>query len=89
MFKVSKDPNSTLDYVINWANWLAEGDTISSSTWIVPSGLLLEASAFDDTRAVGWISGGTLGSTYTVINRIETSAGRKEDASLQFLIKDH
>ena len=34
----SKDPHSVLDYVVNWSLWLGT-DTITTSEWIVPTGL--------------------------------------------------
>jgi hypothetical protein len=85
--EIIKDPNSVLDYGFTWADWL-NGDTISASIWYIPTGLTLVSDYFTDTDAVVWLSGGTVGSTYTVTNRITTAAGRIEDRSLLIIVKD-
>ena len=84
---IEKDPNATLDYGRDWTLWLA-GDTIVTSTWIVPSGLTMTAESNTATTATVWLSGGTFGSSYTVTNRIITAQGRIDDRSLQVVIRD-
>lgn len=79
-----KDPNATLDYSVDWADWL-DGDSISTSAWVVDSGITVAvspaASNTADTATV-WLSGGTLGESYTITNRITTAAGRIADRSI-------
>ena len=75
-----KDPDATLDYVVNWATWLS-GDTITSSSWVLDSGLTLVTSSSTTSTATAWVSGGTAGSAYTVTNRILTAASRTDDRS--------
>lgn len=70
-----KDPQSTLDYAVDWTAWLA-GDTIDHSIWIVPDGLNRVSEAKTGTVATLWLSGGMLGETYEVANRIVTTGGR-------------
>ena len=82
-----KDPNATKDYGIDWASFLA-GDTIQSSTWIVPAGLTSSNPSNTSTTTTVWLAGGTLGETYTVTNRVVTAGGRTEDQSLRFYIRD-
>jgi len=81
-----KDPNSTLDYHINWGTWLA-GDTISTSTWAVPTGLVKVSDSKTSTLTTIWLSGGTVGGGYSVVNAITSAAGRKEDATLLFTVR--
>jgi hypothetical protein len=76
----TKDPNAVLDYVLDWTKWL-NGDTIATSTWIVPPGLTLNSHTNTTTRSTAWISGGSAGQSYTVTNRITTLGGRTEDRS--------
>ncbi|MBI4910310.1 MAG: hypothetical protein HY820_42225 [Acidobacteria bacterium] len=76
----TKDPNAVLDYTIDWTRWLA-GDQIATSEWLVPSGLTKMADSKTASSATVWLSGGTAGQSYTVTNRIMTSAGRTEDRS--------
>lgn len=83
----TKDPDAVLDYVNDWASWLA-GDTIISSTWIAPSGITVDSDSFTDTTATVWLSGGTVGTSYSVVNRIVTAAGRTDDRTLHFHVKE-
>jgi hypothetical protein len=87
----TKDPASTLDFAADWAAWLtARGsDTIASSVWVVPTGITSTAEAHTTTTATIWLSGGTLGQTYDVVNRVTTTAGRIEDHTLSIYITAH
>lgn len=80
-----KDPNAVLDYTIDWSLWL-DGDTISTSTWTVGSGIVKDLDTKTATTTTIWLSGGTLATSYTVSNRIVTVAGRTEDRTLTFSI---
>lgn len=82
----TKDPDDVLDYSINWARELA-GDTISTSTWTVPSGLTEGISTKTDTETTVWLSSGTDGSSYDVKNRITTSSGRTMDQTVTLKVK--
>jgi len=90
-----KDPDDVLDYEFNWATkdsylndgsasdtgWL-QGDTITTSTVTVESGLTLDSDSNNTVRAIAWLSGGTDGVDYTVTNRIVTAAARTADRSI-------
>lgn len=82
-----KDPAGTLDYSIDWADWLGD-DSISSSSWTVPSGLVLGTSQVSPTVATAWLGGGTVGDSYYVTNHIVTAAGRVDDRSLIIKVED-
>ncbi len=84
--KFIKDPDSVLDYTINWLTWL-DGDTISASTWTVPSGLTKDSDTFGDSTTTAWLSGGTVGKEYSIVNHITTAAGREEDQTLIIVCK--
>ncbi len=84
--KFIKDPDSVLDYTINWLTWL-DGDTISASTWTVPSGLTEDSDTFGDSTATVWLSGGTVGKEYRIVNHITTAAARQEDQTLIIVCK--
>ena len=87
--KFIKDPNAVLDYRINWSTWLY-GDNISNSIWTADEGLIVHSikSSFTDTTTTVWVSGGTVGNTYTVTNRITTVSGRRNDRSIRIRIKE-
>lgn len=83
-----KDPDEVLDYGFDWAAWL-EGDTITSSTWVVPVGLTKGSDTFDATSTTVWLSGGVSGSVYTVLNRVVTAGGRTAERALRIRVKSN
>jgi hypothetical protein len=87
-----KDPDAKLDYKLDWSDWLAEtpsgADTISTSTWTVTSGLTKESDANDDDSTTIWLSGGTAGSDYEIINSIVTDGGRQDDVALTIYVRN-
>lgn len=87
MESVLKDPDAKLDYGFDWSSWLATGETIMASAWTIPTGLTKVSSSFDDTGTSVWLSGGTLGTDYDIINHITTSAGREEDRTIRIKVR--
>lgn len=84
-----KDPDSTVDFGVDWTDYLANNnDALAGSTWVVPAGLEEVSSSFTEDHAFVWLSGGTVGSTYTVTNRITTAGGRTEDESIFVMIEE-
>jgi hypothetical protein len=79
-----KDPDAVLDYQFDWSDWLGS-DTVSTSTWTVPTGITKVTDTKTTTTTTIWLSGGTAGNEYTITNRIVTAGGRTEDRS--FLIR--
>ena len=77
-----KDPDATLDYTVDWSAWLATGDIIVSSDWVVPSGLTEVTDAHTQTSATVWLSGGVEGAEYLVTNRVTTDDGRIDDRTI-------
>jgi hypothetical protein len=82
-----KDPNATLDYVVNWATYLGV-DTISSDSWIVPSGITSVTETNTTTTSTIWLSGGTVGTKYALTNRIVTLGGRTDDRTIYVKVKE-
>ena len=70
-------PASRLDYVVNWTNWLEDGDEIMASSWSSDPMLTFEDESFTDFQAVAFITGGDAGVIYTITNTITTDAGRE------------
>ena len=83
-----KDPDANLDYGFDWSDWLADGETILTSTWTVTTGLTKDSDSSNDTATTIWVSGGTAGTSYTITNHITTSAGREDDRSHVLKVKD-
>ncbi len=84
----TKDPDAELDYRRDWSKWLPEGDTIETSTWLVPDGITSESESHDDTTATIWLSGGTVGQSYEITNRITTTEGRTDDRTFTVAIRN-
>lgn len=83
-----KDPDSVLDYSVDWSNWLPTGDTIATSTWTIPAGLTKDSQSATTTVAVVWLSGGTAGTDYEIINRIVTAEGRTQDQTMSLKCRE-
>lgn len=82
------DPQAVLDYVVDWTDWLDSGDTISSKTVTVPSGVTLTSSSIAGSTVVAWISGGTAGTDYLITVHITTAASRQDDRSFTLFCRD-
>lgn len=78
----AKDPDSIIDYGIDWSNWLTDGETIVTSSWPDLGDLVSVSESNTATATAIFISGGVLGATYTLTNRITTNQGRTEDRSM-------
>jgi hypothetical protein len=87
----TKDPDETLDFKIDWSDWLTESpsdnDTITSSSWIVPSGITEVDTSNDTTSATIWISGGTDNTDYEITNRVVTAGGRTADCEIMIRVR--
>lgn len=83
-----KDPNAVLDYQFDWTAWLAEDETISTSTMTAQDGITVDSDDNDTTTATVWLSGGTAGQRYEVTNRIVTNQGRTNDKTARFVIEE-
>lgn len=82
----SKDPEAVLDYQLDWSSWLPAGDTIATSTWVVPVGITKNSDTKDATTTTIWLSGGTEGTLYQLVNRVVTTEGRTEDQTVVVMI---
>lgn len=81
MRTIDKSPGAVLDYGHRWTRWL-DGDTIASSTFIVPTGLSSVQKSHTATTTTVWLAGGDVGKSYNVINRISTAAGRIDERTI-------
>ena len=86
-----KDPDATLDYVIDWGlsgdSWLASGDELSTSTWLLETGISTTADSNTTSKATVWINGGEHGKSYCATNTITTANGRGTDRSIVILVR--
>lgn len=88
-----KDPDAVLDYGVNWRSaenggpWLAEGENIVTSTWLVPAGITKNSDSHDGSSARIWLSGGTVDTAYAITNRVTTNQGRTDDRTFEIVIR--
>lgn len=86
-----KDPDEVLDYELDWSTRLATGDTITASSWSIATGdeeLVIGETSFTDSTTTLWLSGGTLSTTYKVLNRVTTAQGRVHDKTTYLRIRE-
>jgi hypothetical protein len=84
---IEKQPTSTLDYGVDWSQWLKGGDVIVNSTWTVPGGLTkgAESISSDKRRTAVILGGGSTPLEYQVTNVVVTAKGLTDGRS--FIIK--
>jgi len=94
---IEKDPDSELDYTIDWSDWLDSGDDIVASTWDLE--LITDDEAPLDEyqgsayvsltkKAVVYLSGGTAGFNYRVTNTVTTRANLTDQRYFRVFVKD-
>ncbi|MFA5753611.1 MAG: hypothetical protein WC910_11135 [Bacteroidales bacterium] len=91
-----KDPSAVLDYVFDWTEWLATGETIAVDsetsekliTITADTGIAVDSSTEDAGKVTVWLSGGTAGINYKVACLITTSAGRTDERTIWIKVVD-
>lgn len=101
---VVKDPDSVVNYTLEWHEWL-NGDVILTSTWAVTGGggespisLTVVSSSIDTytgqspvlptAQTTVVVSGGTSGEIYELTNSIETDSSLEGDQTIQIRVWD-
>jgi len=92
---IDHDPDSRLDYTLDWSEWLASPDRLASSTWTASTTagdsnpVNIETSTVDallgTTTAI--ISGGTAGNIYTITCHIETDNSLVDERTFRLVVK--
>jgi len=77
----TKDPNSTIDFAIDWNQFLVN-DTVTGSSWEIPAAFTLQSEGVTSNVTRAFLTGGVAGTDYTITNRITTPGGRIEDRSV-------
>ena len=98
---IKKDPSGKLDFKFDWApltnengdtDWLDTdgGETISTKTVTVPTGITKVSDALADTNTsiLVWLSGGTDGNDYEVACKIVTSASREDTRRMTIQVRE-
>jgi hypothetical protein len=66
-----KDPDATLDYQVDWSDWLAPDESIAVSEWVVAGADIVSEESTAALSTV-WVKGGTVGQMISLTNRITT-----------------
>jgi hypothetical protein len=86
-----KDPQSRVDYAIDWSGYL-DGQTIAASEWTVSpaetGGIAVEEASFGLDRSAARLAGGLVGRIYDVVNRVTLSDGSVDERSLTLRVED-
>jgi hypothetical protein len=90
-----KDAEAILDYGFDWAEWLTEGDAITSSAWLDPIPTtdpaleyVEDSESSSSTATSIRVAGGAAGVVYTLTNRIATANGLTDERSIQIAVED-
>jgi hypothetical protein len=85
-----KDPQSRLDYAIDWASHLC-GRTIAASSWLIApdeaGGIAVEEASFAPGGAAARLTGGAIGHSYRVSNRVTFSDGTTDVRSITLRVE--
>lgn len=85
---IPKSPGATLDYYLNWADWLAKAgnDTLDTAE-VTATGVTVDSYDIVGTRVRAWVSGGAAGTTASLTFRVTTAGGRTDSRSVYLKIK--
>ena len=88
----AKSESARLDYSVDWADWLAAGETITTAAWHVTpdeaGGITLDNAFLQGTLSGVFASGGVPGHRYRLTCRIETDTLRIAERSMTLLIAE-
>lgn len=77
-----KDPDATLDFGVDWSEWLETGEVITGYVITADAGITVDDDGERDGIIVFWLSGGTDGIAYTIACKITTDLERIEERSI-------
>jgi len=81
-----KDPDSTTDFAFDWSANLG-ADVIATSVMSLPDGLTAVSDMLVGNKTAIFVSGGSCGRIYRIINRITTTGGRTYDRTMRILVR--
>jgi len=90
---IDKDPNATLDYTLDWAEYTQAGDAIATAAWTTStiSGdsapLSIGVASVNNDKATVLISGGSAGSIYTVTCAVTTTDNLVDRRAFRIVVK--
>tara|TARA_R110000868_G_scaffold181848_1_gene422798 strand:- start:177 stop:521 length:345 start_codon:yes stop_codon:yes gene_type:complete len=93
---INKDPESYLDYTVDWSDWMEVDDELAASSWAIQTiagdtaPLTTDANTFNSSTNVAtiFIRGGSVSNNYTITNTITTSNGLVSARYFRIFVQD-
>ena len=82
-----KDPDSRVDFTLDYTEHFIDDDTVTSAEIIAPEGITVEPPTFTNNKVTFWCSGGIAGKAYIITCRTVSQHGRIEDYSIKIAIR--
>lgn len=79
---LEKNPNSALDYTVDWSPWLPTGRTITTALLTVPSGITKASEANTTTTHSFRLDDGSDWTDYEIVTRVTLDNGQIDQRSL-------
>lgn len=83
-----QQPAETLDYDIDFSDWLPDADTIVSATVAISPAGLSSSFAIQSPRVKVWCWGGTNGTTYKITVTATTNDFRVKEVEFKLRVKE-
>lgn len=77
-----------LDYSLDWSKWLANNEHITGSAWTPSAGMIVESDTSTGVVTTVWLSGGTPGYPFTIVNHVTTDQGRQDDRTITIRVRE-
>jgi hypothetical protein len=77
----AKDPDSLLDYLVDWSAWVPVGDVIVDAFTSADPGIVVSHQTYTSTGHTIWLSGGEVNRVYRITSKVRTGGGRADDRS--------
>lgn len=89
MFEFEHSAGATLDYGFNWSvnGWLEASETITTSVWTENQDITLSREQIYFGVTSVFVTGGTAGTVYKLMNTITTSTGRIDSRTITLTCK--
>lgn len=86
---IIKDPDAVLDYTFSWKDWLSGiGDQIVTHVITAAPGITVDSEIPSTKKVVVWLSGGTVGTTYSVACKVTTVGGRTDERTIYVKVEE-
>jgi hypothetical protein len=82
-----KDPDSRVDFTLDYTEHFIDDDTVTSAEIIAPEGITVESPTITNNKVTFWCSGGESGENYLITCRTTTQLGRVEDHSFKLVVR--